>query len=81
MVNTVVLDKTGTLTFGEPKLQVILTCPGVSEDQVLDAAAYAELRSEHPLGKTIVAAARTNPCRGRGVYLYPWPRNRGPDRE
>ena len=57
VVDTVVLDKTGTLTFGEPNVQAILTCPGVSEDQVLDTAASAELRSEHPLGKTIVAAA------------------------
>jgi heavy metal translocating P-type ATPase len=56
-VDTVVLDKTGTLTFGKPKVQAILTCPGVSEEQVLDTAASAELRSEHPLGKTIVAAA------------------------
>lgn len=57
VVNTVVLDKTGTLTFGEPRVQAIVPCPGVTEDEVLDAAASAELRSEHPLGKMIVAAA------------------------
>lgn len=57
-VNTVVLDKTGTLTFGEPEVQKILTCPGVTEEALLDAAASAELRSEHPLGKTIVAYSR-----------------------
>lgn len=57
-VNTVVLDKTGTLTFGEPEVQKILPCPGVTEEALLDAAASAELRSEHPLGKTIVAYAR-----------------------
>ncbi|MHB8123509.1 MAG: heavy metal translocating P-type ATPase [Desulfuromonadaceae bacterium] len=57
-VNTVVLDKTGTLTFGEPEVQKVLPCPGVTEDALLDAAASAELRSEHPLGKTIVAYAQ-----------------------
>ncbi|MCS5712899.1 heavy metal translocating P-type ATPase [Candidatus Berkiella aquae] len=57
-VNTVVLDKTGTLTFGEPEVQKVLPCPGVTEEALLDAAASAELRSEHPLGKTIVACAR-----------------------
>jgi P-type Cu+ transporter len=62
MVNTVVLDKTGTLTYGEPQVQAILARPGIDPDAVLDAAATAELRSEHPLGKTIVAYAR---ARGR----------------
>lgn len=57
-VNTVVLDKTGTVTFGEPQVQTILALPGIDPDAVLDAAATAELRSEHPLGKTIVAYAR-----------------------
>jgi Cd2+/Zn2+-exporting ATPase/Cu+-exporting ATPase len=62
VVNTVILDKTGTLTFGEPQVQDIVPCPGVISDEVLDAAASAELRSEHPLGKMIVAAAH---ARGR----------------
>lgn len=61
VVNTVVLDKTGTLTFGEPQVQAIVPTPGVTEGDVLVAATSAELRSEHPLGKTIVAAAQ-----GRG---------------
>jgi Cd2+/Zn2+-exporting ATPase/Cu+-exporting ATPase len=56
-VNTVVLDKTGTLTFGRPEVKVILPAVGFSEDDVLDAAAAVELRSEHPLGKAIVARA------------------------
>ena len=59
-VDTVVLDKTGTLTFGEPAVQAILPRPGVTADAVLDAAASAELRSEHPLGKTIVAYAQAH---------------------
>jgi heavy metal translocating P-type ATPase len=58
-VDTVVLDKTGTLTFGRPEVQKIAPAAGVSPDDVLDAAAAAELRSEHPLGHAIIAHART----------------------
>jgi Cd2+/Zn2+-exporting ATPase/Cu+-exporting ATPase len=57
-VDTVVLDKTGTLTFGEPRVRAILSASGVPTEVVLATAASAELRSEHPLGKTIVAYAR-----------------------
>jgi heavy metal translocating P-type ATPase len=58
-VNTVVLDKTGTLTYGQPEVRALVPAKGVDEQTLLDAAAAAELRSEHPLGKTIVAYART----------------------
>ena len=58
-VNTVVLDKTGTLTYGRPEIQALVTANGSDANALLDAAASAELRSEHPLGKTIVAHART----------------------
>ncbi len=57
-VDTVVLDKTGTLTYGRPAVQRVLAVDGVSPEAVLDAAAAAEQRSEHPLGQTIVAHAR-----------------------
>jgi P-type Cu+ transporter len=57
-VDTVVLDKTGTLTFGRPEVQRVMPAAGQSESAVLDAAAAAELRSEHPLGQAIVAHAR-----------------------
>jgi len=60
----VVLDKTGTLTFGRPEVQQVLPVAGVSAEELLDAAATAELRSEHPLGKAIVAHARNQ---GRDV--------------
>jgi Cd2+/Zn2+-exporting ATPase/Cu+-exporting ATPase len=56
-VNTVVLDKTGTLTLGRPEVQAVLPRAGISEAEVIEAAASAELRSEHPLGKAIVARA------------------------
>ena len=56
-VDTVVLDKTGTLTFGKTEVQAVVPATGVSEVEVLDAAASAEMRSEHPLGKAIVNLA------------------------
>jgi Cd2+/Zn2+-exporting ATPase/Cu+-exporting ATPase len=56
-VDTVVLDKTGTLTFGRTEVQAVVPANGVSEAEVLDAAASAEIRSEHPLGKAIVSLA------------------------
>lgn len=63
-VDTVVLDKTGTLTFGRPDVQAIVATPGVSAEDLLDAAAAAELRSEHPLGKAITTYAK---AQGRPV--------------
>jgi Cd2+/Zn2+-exporting ATPase/Cu+-exporting ATPase len=57
-IDTVVLDKTGTLTFGRPEVQTLNATPGTSSEDLLDAAAAAELRSEHPLGKAIVGFAR-----------------------
>jgi heavy metal translocating P-type ATPase len=57
-VDTVVLDKTGTLTFGQPEVRAVLPAEGVDTAVLLDRAASAELRSEHPLGQTIVAHAR-----------------------
>ncbi len=62
-VDTVVLDKTGTLTFGRPEVQRIVPAPGVTAEEVVAAAAAAELRSEHPLGKAIVAYARKTGCK------------------
>jgi Cd2+/Zn2+-exporting ATPase/Cu+-exporting ATPase len=57
-VNTVVLDKTGTLTFGRTEVRAVVTAAGASEVEVLDAAASAEMRSEHPLGKAIINLAK-----------------------
>jgi Cd2+/Zn2+-exporting ATPase/Cu+-exporting ATPase len=58
-VDTVVLDKTGTLTYGRPEIRSVLPSVGVDRTELLRAAASAELRSEHPLGKTIVVYAQT----------------------
>lgn len=59
-VDTVVLDKTGTLTFGEPEVCALDCATGIQNDELLTTAAVAELRSEHPLGKAVVAHARTS---------------------
>ena len=56
-VDTVVFDKTGTLTYGKTEVQAVVPAAGASEVEVLDAAASAEMRSEHPLGKSIVSFA------------------------
>jgi Cd2+/Zn2+-exporting ATPase/Cu+-exporting ATPase len=58
-VNIVVLDKTGTLTCGRPEIRSLIPVGGADELALLDAATSAELRSEHPLGRTIVAHARS----------------------
>jgi heavy metal translocating P-type ATPase len=58
-VKTVAFDKTGTLTYGKPSATCIFPYKeGLLEDELLQVAASAELRSEHPLGKAIVEAAR-----------------------
>ncbi len=57
-VNTVVLDKTGTVTRGEPALTDLVPRGGLAEGDLLRLAAAAESHSEHPLGKAIVSAAR-----------------------
>jgi Cd2+/Zn2+-exporting ATPase/Cu+-exporting ATPase len=58
-VDTVVFDKTGTLTLGRPEVQSVVPLAGVPASTVLSAAASAESRSEHPLGKAIVSRAKT----------------------
>jgi heavy metal translocating P-type ATPase len=57
-VDMVVIDKTGTLTFGRPEVQRVVSSGSAGAGEILDAAASAELRSEHPLGKAIVAYVR-----------------------
>jgi len=57
-LDTVVLDKTGTLTRGEPEVVALLTADGVGEDELLRLIAAAEAESEHPLARAIVKAAK-----------------------
>ncbi|MBL7061941.1 MAG: copper-translocating P-type ATPase [Dehalococcoidia bacterium] len=56
-INTVLLDKTGTLTRGEPAVTDIIAVPSSSQGEVLRLAASAERVSEHPLAEAIVKAA------------------------
>jgi len=65
-IDTVVLDKTGTVTRGRPVVVRVTPREGRSESEVLVLAASAERYSEHPLGTAIVEAARE-----RGLELLP----------
>ena len=56
-VDTLVVDKTGTLTEGKPKVVAVVPAQGISESEVLRLAASVEKASEHPLARAIVDAA------------------------
>ena len=53
-INTIIFDKTGTITEGKPKVTDIITSEGIEEGYLLEIAASAEKNSEHPLGEAIV---------------------------
>ena len=57
-VNTLVVDKTGTLTEGKPKVTAVVPAAGFSENELLPLAASLERSSEHPLAAAIVTAAK-----------------------
>jgi Cu+-exporting ATPase len=63
-VDTIVVDKTGTLTLGKPSLTAVVPAQGFSEDDVLKFAAAIEAGSEHPLAQAILLAAEQ-----RGIAL------------
>jgi Cu+-exporting ATPase len=63
-LDTIVLDKTGTITKGEPSLTDVLPADGVGEEELLRLLASAERSSEHPLAQAVVLGARD-----RGVRL------------
>jgi Cd2+/Zn2+-exporting ATPase/Cu+-exporting ATPase len=56
-VDTIVLDKTGTLTLGNPEVTRVHPCDEVRPESVVQAAAVAEARSEHPLAKAVLRKA------------------------
>jgi Cu+-exporting ATPase len=64
-VNAVLVDKTGTLTAGQPRVTCVTPLAGWSENEVLGLAAAAERDSEHPLGEAVRTAARE-----RGVAVH-----------
>ena len=57
-LNAIVLDKTGTITEGKPRLTDVVSASGFTQDQVLTLAAALERNSEHPLGEAIVNGAK-----------------------
>jgi heavy metal translocating P-type ATPase len=63
-VDTVLFDKTGTVTVGKPEIRSLVPAPGVTPESLLTWAAIAERRSEHPLGAAIVAEAQL-----RGIVI------------
>ncbi|MCX8052457.1 MAG: heavy metal translocating P-type ATPase, partial [Armatimonadetes bacterium] len=56
-LTTIIFDKTGTITTGQPAVIDVIPAPGYTEDEVLALAASCEKSSEHPIGKAIVKAA------------------------
>lgn len=82
-IKIMALDKTGTITGGDPKVTDVFTCEGVSEEELLDTAAALESRSEHPLAKAISAFINGTTMRisdyeevpGGGVRAFTWEGN------
>ena len=64
--DTLIIDKTGTLTEGRPRLSSVVVSANVSESELLQLAASVERASEHPLARSIVEAAET-----RGISILP----------
>ena len=58
-IKVVALDKTGTITSGQPQVTDLLPAPGVTEEALMDVALALEARSEHPLARAILAKGRS----------------------
>ena len=79
-IEIMALDKTGTITGGDPKVTDVFTCKGVSKDELLDVAAALESRSEHPLakaiseymGRTTMRISDYEEVPGGGVRAFTW---------
>ena len=79
-IEIMALDKTGTITGGDPKVTDVFTCKGVSKDELLDVAAAIESRSEHPLakaiseymGRTTMRISDYEEVPGGGVRAFTW---------
>jgi len=76
-VDTLVVDKTGTLTEGKPSVTSIVAAPGISESEVLRLSASVERASEHPLGLAIVAAAEQRGLALAAVAEFDSPTGKG----
>ncbi len=76
-VDTLVIDKTGTLTEGKPAVTVIVPAAGFSETEILRLAASVERASEHPLAVAIVRAAEQRGITTAGVTEFDSPTGKG----
>jgi len=76
-IDTLVVDKTGTLTEGKPKVVAVVPTNGYSEADVLRLAASVERASEHPLADAIVNAAKDRGIQTAGVQEFDSPVGRG----
>ena len=82
-LNTIILDKTGTITKGEPALTDVVTAPGYDEPTVLRLTASLERGSEHPPGRGYRQGshrAKSNPRRCGELYRHSWSWCERPDR-
>src|ERR1700730_18301095 len=76
-VDTILLDKTGTLTYGTPEVMEIRPANGVSEPFLLESAAIAESQSEHPVAKAIMGKASQMGIRVRHPDKFDYTPGRG----
>ncbi len=76
-IDTLVVDKTGTLTEGKPKVIAIVPAPGFAEDEILRLAASVERASEHPIADAIVRAAKERGLDLGGVDHFDSPTGKG----
>jgi Cu+-exporting ATPase len=76
-VDTLVVDKTGTLTEGKPIVTEVIPAPGLGEQELLHYAASVELPSEHPLARAIVAAAKEKGVTGVEPANFEAPTGKG----
>ena len=76
-VDTLVVDKTGTLTEGKPKVVAVVAAAGFNEDEIVRVAASVEAASEHPLARAIVAAAAERKITLAAVQDFDSPTGKG----
>jgi heavy metal translocating P-type ATPase len=76
-VDTILLDKTGTLTYGTPEVMEIRPANGVSTESLLETAAIAEFQSEHPVAKAILKKASQMGIRVRQPDRFDYTPGRG----
>jgi P-type Cu+ transporter len=76
-VDTILLDKTGTLTYGTPEVTEMRPAEGVSTEALLEAAAIAESQSEHPVAKAILKKAAETGIRVRKPSRFEYTPGRG----